>query len=714
MNKLEPRLHLVRLVLASAAACGLVASAPPARASHVGEELQTDLALTAATNTLLGALRAWESAPAAAQPQRLDAVVRAAERRQALLLELLERNPRLASARLAAPGLRERLPAAARRAVEEDLVLTGTVFSRVSDDFARGLSRAEALFQASPSEPALRLHLADTAAAERAIGEWSGRTVRLAAARIDGHLVVRSNSDVQLVAADGTSSGASQVGSTPLRISGDQRTLVVLANFNDAMLACTATDVSGRVFAASGSSVNTAYLQSSRNLVGFSGQVVGPFTIPYSATGSCDYGGWGGALDSAAKAAGVDLTQYKRINYVTPRNANCGWTGLAYMPGTRSWVQSCSSTGVYSHELGHNLSLHHAATPSAEYGDGSDPMGGARNVRNNGANQATAGWIPAGGVLDVLGGGSYAVTALGPEAGSAVQVLRVAKPDTSETYFVSLRGANGLDAGLPSTALNAVSVHRGTGTLSTRTYLLQYLAAGQSFVDSVNGIEIANQGVAGAVATVAVAFGGGSCARSAPTLKLNPLATSGAPGAAASYAVSVGNTNSAACGSSTFSLSGVVPAGFSSSLASSSLTIAAGSSASTTWTVASGSATADGSYSLDLSTAEASAGAATTTAHATHTVLTDAAGPSLTITSPAPGATLSGSKATIRADASDPSGVAKVEFWVGGKLIATDTGAPYSASWNLRKQAKGSVTLTVRAFDTVGNVSSQSVSVTVN
>ena len=71
------------------------------------------------------------------------------------------------------------------------------------------------------------------------------------------------------------------------------------------------------------------------------------------------------------------------------------------MPGRQSWVQSCAATGVYSHEFGHNLSLHHAGTPSAEYGDGSDPMGGAKTVLHNAANRVMAGWMAPGTVVDV-------------------------------------------------------------------------------------------------------------------------------------------------------------------------------------------------------------------------------------------------------------------------------------------------------------------------
>src|SRR4029453_19509051 len=104
--------------------------------------------------------------------------------------------------------------------------------------------------------------------------------------------------------------------------------------------------------------------------------------------------------------------------------------------------------GVFSQELGHNLSFHHAATPSAEYGDSSDPMGGARVVNHNGANRVMAGWTAGGEILDVATGGSYALSTISAQtATGSPQVLRLAKPDTNERYYISFRGAVWPDRG---------------------------------------------------------------------------------------------------------------------------------------------------------------------------------------------------------------------------------------------------------------------------
>ena len=691
-------------------ACALIA-AQPGWASHIGEDAIADQQTVAATDQLLGALRQWENAPAAVREARLQQLLQRTADRKERLARLIERNPQVALSRLMPAALRDRLPAAARAMVEQDVQLRGEVVAEVASDVQRGFARQRFLLRANGAS--LELKLAEAAGAERALLGWAGRNVVLAGTQLDRQVLLHRKGDVQLLAADGTVvANASTTPTITPKITGNQKTLVILANFSDANVSCSAADVNTRVFAASGSSVNTSMLESSRNLVGFTGTVVGPYTIPYSSSGTCDFSAWGSAAETAARAAGIDPSQYTRVNYVTPPNGNCGWSGLAYMPGRTSWVQSCASTGVYTHELGHNLSLHHATTPTAEYGDGSDPMGGARNVRNNGANQVMAGWVPTGGVLDVQGGGSYAIAGLGAEAGVQPQVLRLNKLDTAEKYYASLRVAQGLDGAMTSSYLNTVAVHKASGTLPAKTTLLANLAIGQSFTDSVNGITLTNQGISGGTATVGVTMSGGSCTRVAPGVTLSPASRSASPGATVSYGATIVNNNPAACGSSTFALAQTLPGGFSGSFSAASLTIAAGASASSNWGVASSTASADASYDLMLSAAE-DAVSNSNSGHASYVVYRDSTPPTVSFTSPSTGMTLSGGRVTLAASASDASGIAAVEFYDGTTLIGRDTTVPYSLSWNLRKASKGPHTLSVKAIDAAGNAQTASIVVTV-
>jgi len=276
---------------------------------------------------------------------------------------------------------------------------------------------------------------------------------------------------------------------------------------------------------------------------------------------------------------------------------------------------------------------------------------------------------------------------------------------------VSFRQALNLDASLSSGYLNNISVHRAAGTLPTRTYLLQNVAVGGTFTDAVNGITLTNQGVANGTVTVGVGFSGGSCVRSAPLVSVSPSSQTAAPGATISYGVSVTNKNTAYCGSSTFAMSQVLPAAFSGGFAVPNLSIAAGASASTTWSVSSSAQTAAGTYPFDATAADSSFGNSAT-AHASEIVYLDSILPTVSITSPAAGAVVSG-RVSILASASDDTRVASVEFYVDGALIGRDSGSPYSTAWNTRKAGFGSHTIMVRAIDAAGNKAEQSIVVTV-
>ncbi len=80
----------------------------------------------------------------------------------------------------------------------------------------------------------------------------------------------------------------------------------------------------------------------------------------------------------------------------------------------------------------------------------------------------------------------------------------------------------------------------------------------------------------------------------------------------------------------------------------------------------------------------------------------------------APGATLT-QAGDITVAASDPSGVGRVEFLVDGALLATDAGGgwQYKAHWEIVDVPDGAHTLTIKAYDTLDNVSTHDVAVTI-
>jgi len=715
----------------ASAVLALASALTPAHATHLGDGLNADQSFVSASDQLLAAVSSWERLPESARASRIAALAQLAQHRQEHLLLLLQKNPQVALARMMPRSLRERLPAAAAAYVEQEVALQGTVLAQIADDLAKGVSHTTWKLVPAGGGKALEMHLADPTASERDLMSWANRKVDLTALRIGDHLVLGDKKRVQLLAAGSTTmttTGTTTATSNPI-VQGNQNTLVVLANFSDTPLTCTAADLQNRLFATGGATMNQGYIESSGGLVTFSGKVIGPFNISYTSTGSCDTNGWSMALDSAARAAGFDPSTYTRVSYVTPKNATCGWSGLGSLggtPPTHTWIQSCGSTGVFSHELGHNLLFNHASTATSEYGDYSDPMGATMLVQSNAANRVMAGWIGSGQILDVSVGGSYAVSAVESATATSPRALRLPKPDTGETYYVSMRQPTGIDANLLSGYQNVLSIHHSSGVMPTKTVFDAAVAPGQSWTDTVNGIQFVNQGVSGSIATVGLSFGASSCVRSSPAVNITPASQTAGAGSTLGYTVSVTNRNTAACASSTFNLAQTLPAGFSGAFASPSLAIAPGATASSNWTVASVATVADATYTLTASATDA-VGGASSSVHASDIVYT---APSCTRSAPlvsvspasqtgAPGATL---PYTVTVTNRNSSACGTSTFNLGQVLpgafsgaygstsLAIAAGASSSSTWSVATSAgtvAGTYTLTASAADSVaGNTAS--------
>jgi hypothetical protein len=84
---------------------------------------------------------------------------------------------------------------------------------------------------------------------------------------------------------------------------------------------------------------------------------------------------------------------------------------------------------------------------------------------------------------------------------------------------------------------------------------------------------------------------------------------------------------------------------------------------------------------------------------------TDTQAPAASISAPVAGSTVSG-VVSVNVTASDNVGVSKVELWVNGKLLATDSAAPFGFSWDSKTTANGNATLEARAYDAAGNLGS--------
>ena len=120
-------------------------------------------------------------------------------------------------------------------------------------------------------------------------------------------------------------------------------------------------------------------------------------------------------------------------------------------------------------------------------------------------------------------------------------------------------------------------------------------------------------------------------------------------------------------------------------------------------------------YTLSVDAADAAGNRSVQTPVAAQTSPCDTQAPAVAITSPAGGSTLSGI-VPVAADASDNSGVAGVQFRVGGSALGPeDTTAPYRVDWNTGTQPNGQYTITATARDLSGNLTqSNAVAVTIS
>gem|GEM_PF-2413036 len=503
---------------------------------------------------------------------------------------------------------------------EEPITVTGILNIIIGDDFANKRSRTHYFIKDAKTKETFKLRFAKKApkhlrsgATVKARGRARGRELYLALDE-SGEESVETMLPAQVV------------------VAGEQKTLVMVANFTDTSVSCLVDEIQDLMFTdLADGSIDDFYQETSSGNIWFNGDVVGPYTIEHTSTDACNIGAWADAADAAAQADGMDPGAYTRKVYVLPSTNGCGsYAGIGQVGGspTKAWIFYCGIEDVYAHELGHNLGMHHASTPNSEYGDTTDIMGAGNNgLRHlNSAHLNEMGWrSPVMNVL-ITESGTYDIAPQSMNEAQSLepQILRIAKPDTNEYYYIAYRRPLGFDSNLQWWHHDMVTVHRykGADGPPTNTYLLDELAVDDSFTDAVNNITVTHISHTPDYARVQIQFNsdGQSCITAPPSANISPTSQSAAPGSTLTYTVTVSTADNAYCTASTFSLNATLPDGWTGSVLPANMTLSPGDSGTATLSVTSPGAAAEASYGLTVNVTDAAEPAHAESAGATYTV----------------------------------------------------------------------------------------------
>ena len=474
------------------------------------------------TQALIAQSIRYQQASRSEQAYLLNELIETAASRQELLLSIIEENP-AEVIRLAVPaGTRAALPPAVQAYIEQEVDIEGMleVMYEDHDDHSR------LLYYLETAGERLSLHFADN----RPEHLLTGARVRVKGIQVDNTLALA-----------GGGGNVKPVVPAPVPSTlGEQRTLVILVNFQDNPIEpYTAADARSVLFG----TTSDFFMENSYQQTWLTGDIYGWYTIPINSAG-CNTGSIETYAKAAAVAAGADLTSYAHYVYAFPLNYDCGFWGLSTVGGvpSRTWITGDFALGVTAHELGHGLGLFHShsidcgvnslgsSCTAYEYGDGMDMMGSSRG-HFNAFQKERLGWLNAGTsppIMTVRTDGTYILDTY-EVPGLQAKALKIPKgtdPTTGKQvwYYVEPRFAIGFDGFLADNpnVLNGVLIRYGTESDGNSSYLVDMtpasgssfywdwqdpaLLVSQGFHDTDSGVTMTTDWVAGTMAGVTVHF----------------------------------------------------------------------------------------------------------------------------------------------------------------------------------------------------------------
>lgn len=490
--------------------------------------------------------------------------------------------------------------------------------------------------------------------------------------------------------------------SQTLAASSTQNAIFILVRFLDtASVPFAQTDVQS---VATGSSKSVAnYYQE----VSYGRQLLNVTVTPWLVAqiytpATCDYTSIANAANSAASAAGYNLSSYVNKFYVMPRVSACGWAGLAYVGSPyQSWSNGYNSGQVYTHELGHNFGLYHAGSVSclgsgcsaSEYGDPYSTMGNQAMMHYDSYQKAKLGWLPA---YATHSGGTATYTLTPFEvAGGANYAVKIAAA-SNRTYWIEYRQPTGLFDTVSGVQFRvSTPFQSSSGTDDTEIFNsgvgMSGLPVGSTYTDSTYGISVAVTSATSTGATIQVSSASIASSSTSVTSSLNPAQV----GNTVTFTAKV--TGSSPTGTVQFTADGG---------ALCTATLSGGSAPCSTSGLAAGTHNISASYSGDVNNKPSASPMLSETVSS----VTSTTPPVVNISSPANGATVSG-VVTLSARATASAGVRSLVLYLDGVAVASTNSTSVSARWNTKKAASGTHTISSTVTDAAGRQATATIQV---